>query len=171
MSTRSTALALVLAASCSEGDDPRPASWELISAAIFQPSCATASCHSPGAAADGLSFADADSGYISLTGLWTWVEDPTGEREGCRDVGGVHLCRHLRQFINPYNPAQSRLVHLLRAQGAPRMPPDRPLPEVDIQLVERWILDGAPRRLETGGDGGDGGVSDASGDAPEDGGP
>jgi hypothetical protein len=34
---------------------------------------------------------------------------------------------------------------MLRARGAPRMPPDRPLPEADIALVERWILDGARR--------------------------
>ena len=32
---------------------------------------------------------------------------------------------------------------MLRAQGAARMPPDRPLPEADIELVERWILNGA----------------------------
>ena len=28
---------------------------------------------------------------------------------------------------------------------APRMPPDRPLTEADIELVERWILNGACR--------------------------
>ena len=32
---------------------------------------------------------------------------------------------------------------MLRARSAPRMPPDRPLPEADIELVEAWILDGA----------------------------
>ena len=32
---------------------------------------------------------------------------------------------------------------MLRARAAPRMPPDRPLPEADIQLIETWILDGA----------------------------
>jgi hypothetical protein len=148
---RTVGLIAVIAASCGGGPDPRSASWEYISAAIFEPSCATASCHSPGAAAEGLSFADADAGYLSLTGLWVWVEDPSGEMEHCRDVNGVHLCRHLRQFINPYNPSQSRLIHLLRAQDAPRMPPDRPLPEVDIQLVERWILDGAREHLDEGG--------------------
>jgi hypothetical protein len=34
-------------------------------------------------------------------------------------------------------------VQMLRARGARRMPPDRPLPEADIRLVERWILAGA----------------------------
>ncbi len=36
---------------------------------------------------------------------------------------------------------------MLRARGASRMPPDRPLPEADMRLVERWILDGAPRYI------------------------
>jgi hypothetical protein len=160
---RAVGLLVVLAAGCGEGADPRSASWEYLSAAIFQPSCATASCHSPAAAADGLNFADAASGYTSLTGLWVWIEDPTGELDNCRVVDGAHLCRHLRQFINPYNPSQSRLVHLLRAEGAPRMPPDRPLPEVDIQLVERWILDGAREHLDA--------KPDPTNDAGADGGP
>jgi hypothetical protein len=34
---------------------------------------------------------------------------------------------------------------MLRARGATRMPPDRPLPEADIELVEQWILNGATR--------------------------
>jgi hypothetical protein len=138
-------IALLVALAACDGD-PRSASWEYISAAVFEPSCATASCHSPAAAADGLNFSAAEAGYNSLTRLWLWVEDPTGPEDNmteCRDVDGAQLCRHLRQFVQPYNPAQSRLVHLLRAQDAPRMPPDRPLPEADIQLVEQWILDGA----------------------------
>jgi hypothetical protein len=32
---------------------------------------------------------------------------------------------------------------MLRADGAERMPPDRPMAESDIQLIERWILNGA----------------------------
>jgi hypothetical protein len=31
----------------------------------------------------------------------------------------------------------------MHGQGSVRMPPDLPLPEVDIQLIGRWILDGA----------------------------
>jgi hypothetical protein len=32
---------------------------------------------------------------------------------------------------------------MMRAFGAARMPPDRPLAEADIVLVEDWILAGA----------------------------
>src|SRR5262249_22078102 len=131
---------------CGEGADPRPASWPYLSAAIFEPSCATASCHSPAAAVAGLDFSTADRGYASLTRLWVWVVDPTGDlTEGCRVVNGTRVCqRTVRRLITPYDPAQSRVVHMLHAEGAPRMPPDRPLPEADILLIERWILDGAP---------------------------
>ena len=45
-------------------------------------------------------------------------------------------------------------MNTLRARGAPRMPPDRPLNEADIRLIEQWILDGARRDVQTGGDGG-----------------
>jgi hypothetical protein len=48
-----------------------------------------------------------------------------------------------RQLIIPGNPAQSRVVNMLRAFGAARMPPDRPLAEADIALIEEWILAGA----------------------------
>ena len=135
-------LALV---ACGEADDPRPASWDYLSPAILTPSCATASCHGPGAAAAGLDFSTSERGYSSLTRLWVWIVDPDGAiTDGCRVVNGVRVCqRPSRPLVNAYNPAQSRLMHVLRAEGAPRMPPDRPLSEADIQLVERWILEGA----------------------------
>jgi hypothetical protein len=43
------------------------------------------------------------------------------------------------------------------------MPPDRPLPEVDIRLIETWILDGAidDRAVAVAGEGGGGGESAA----------
>lgn len=40
------------------------------------------------------------------------------------------------------------IVSLLRGEGVsdeyPQMPPDVPLPEADIQLLERWLNEGAP---------------------------
>lgn len=103
------------------GEDDRPATWGYLSPAIFQPSCATGSCHNPAAAASGLDLSDPDRGYTSLT---------------------------LRPLLIPFDPDQSRLVNMLRARGAPRMPPDRPLPERTIRLVESWILDGARRTAD-----------------------
>jgi hypothetical protein len=166
------ALALVGAA-CNRTDD-RPATWMYVSAALFQPNCATASCHSRGSAIAGLDFSDPDRGYQSLTGLKIWIADPTGTIGGdCTIVGAAVYCERDRALLQPFNPDQSRLVNMLRARAAPRMPPDRPLAEADIQLVESWILDGA--RKTPGGppagypnqDGGNqdgGGGVDAGGD-------
>src|SRR5262249_42517771 len=132
---------LLLALGC--GADDRPAVWEYISPVIMQPNCASASCHSRAAAAAGIDFSDPDRGYTSLTALKTWIVDPSGTT-GCRPMAGTVVCqRNFRPLITPYNPEQSRLVNMLRARGAERMPPDRPLNQADIELVERWISNGA----------------------------
>lgn len=49
----------------------------------------------------------------------------------------------VRQLVIPGNPAESRIVNMMHATGTDRMPPDRPLAEADIALVEQWILEGA----------------------------
>jgi hypothetical protein len=140
-------------AGCGGGVDRRPAVWSYLSPVIFQPNCATASCHSRAAAVAGLDFSDPHSGYASLTRLWVWVPDPSGQGgAGCGTVDGQPVCEKMvRPLVTPYDPDQSKLVNMLRARGAPRMPPDRPLTEADIRLVERWILDGA-RSGEAGPD-------------------
>jgi hypothetical protein len=140
-------VAVVGAGGCSHVDD-RPAEWDYISPAIFQPNCATTSCHSPAAAVAGLDFSTPANGYASLTRLWTWVPYPAdaGPPSGlnCATENGTLVCEEMeRPLVTPYDPASSRVVNMLRARDAPRMPPDRPLPELDIELVERWILNGA----------------------------
>jgi hypothetical protein len=133
------------------GQDNRPAEWAYLSPAIFQPNCATTSCHGPAAAVSGLDFSTPDNGYASLTKLWIWVVYPpdggTSPAPGapCAIESGTKVCEVMeRPLVTPYDPAGSRVVNMLRARNAPRMPPDRPLPEADIELVERWILNGAP---------------------------
>jgi hypothetical protein len=115
------------AASCGGADDRDPA-WSYVSPAIMQPNCATASCHNQLAAVAGLDLSTKHHGYVSLTALTL----PTGQ-----------YAEKPRQLVVPGNPDQSRLVRMLRADGAERMPPDRALAEADIRLVERWILNGA----------------------------
>ena len=133
-----------LAAGC-VSTDARPADWSYVSAAVIEPSCATASCHSRAVAAGGIDFSTAARGYNSLTALWVWIVDPKGTADqGCQSVAGTTVCqRENRSLVIPFDPAQSRLTLMLRGRGAPRMPPDQPLPEADIRLVEQWILDGA----------------------------
>jgi hypothetical protein len=141
------AVTFVGAAGCSQVDD-RPAEWGYISPAIFQPNCATTSCHSPAAAVSGLDFSTPQNGYESLTQLWVWVvfapDAATPLGTPCATESGTRVCEEKeRPLVTPYDPAGSRVVNMLRARDAPRMPPDRPLPEADIELVERWILNGA----------------------------
>jgi hypothetical protein len=151
------------------GSSQRPAVWDYIAPVIMEPNCATGSCHSPGAAVAGLDFSTPDRGYTSLTGLWVWIVDPTkAGQPGCGPRDGTTVCeRQYRPLVTPYDPGESRLVNMLRARNAPRMPPDRPLDEADIELVENWILDGAKRYPN--GPAMDAGTGDAGLDAPPDG--
>jgi len=44
------------------------------------------------------------------------------------------------------NAEGSRLIWLLEGREVRlRMPPEAPLPDKDIDLIYRWILDGVPR--------------------------
>ena len=103
-------------AGCGSETDNRPARWSYISAAITEPYCATVGCHSQVAQRAGVDLSAPDIGYHSLVD---------------------------RHFVIPNQPDQSAVIALMHAQGSTRMPPDLPLPEVDIQLIERWISDGA----------------------------
>jgi hypothetical protein len=171
-------VALVAAGTAGCSGDSRPAEWGYISPVIMEPNCATASCHSRAAAVSGLDFSDADRGYKSLTSLWVWVPNPNAMDQQTLDCGkagnGVPVCEeHFRPLVTPYVPDESRLVNVLRGRGAPRMPPDRPLNEADIRLIEQWILDGARRdnRMVAAMDAGRGDaiVSADAADGPADG--
>jgi hypothetical protein len=114
-------------------DDPRPPNWSFIYPAIIQPSCATASCHSDFTRRSGVNFGYSDEAYYQL------------------------VCRHFVVSCTATCPGQpapaagcastavqdSQLLYQLRADGAPRMPPDFALPDVDIQLISTWIQNGA----------------------------
>ena len=124
------ALVLVaLAASC-DGADDRPPSWSYLHTAVIAPSCATAGCHSKHAALAGLDLSSRTGAYTFLTGRICdeppRPHDPPGN------------------YVFPGSPERSQLLYLLRGDQVDRMPPDQPLPDVEIELVERWILEGAP---------------------------
>ncbi len=100
-------------------DDSRPATIAYLAQAVLRPSCATASCHNED---------------VAMTGLV--LEGNPME---------IRASLLARSLVYAGQPAGSPLLHYLRgACGAPRMPPDGPLPEADIALVERWISAGAP---------------------------
>jgi hypothetical protein len=109
-------LAALGAAGCGGTTDDRPAKWSFIAATIIEPGCATVSCHSPVAQRAGVDLSARDVGYHAL------------------------LDRH---FVFPSDSASSSVMYLMHAQGSIRMPPDLPLPEVDIALIGKWIDSGA----------------------------
>jgi hypothetical protein len=125
--------AAVGASGCGGTEDDRDALWSYISPVIIQPNCATSSCHSQGTAVAGLNLSTAAAGHKSLLELHL----PPRMMEA--------LPPKPRQLVVPGNPDESRVMNMLRGDGANRMPPDRPLAEADVRLIERWILGGATK--------------------------
>ena len=110
---------LVLLAALASCTDPneRDADWEFIHAAIIEPSCATASCHSSLSKTAGVDLEDVDQAYDFLLD---------------------------ERFVVPFD-RNSNLLFLLNGVERPLMPPDGPLPKANVDLVLSWIEEGALR--------------------------
>ncbi|MEZ4404023.1 MAG: hypothetical protein R3B06_28635 [Kofleriaceae bacterium] len=115
-------------AACADVDD-RPADWGYVHAAVIAPACATVGCHSTAAAVAGLDLSSRTGAYTFLTGRICGEPLSPGSPP--------------RSYVAPGSPGYSQVVYQLRGEGRNRMPPDGPLPEDEIRLVERWILEGA----------------------------
>jgi hypothetical protein len=112
------ALTVATGMGCGGTNDERPPQWSFISATIMEPSCATVNCHSAITRQGNVDLSSAKVGYQTL------VLDSTF-------------------YVIPKNPDASTVVGLMNAEGSLRMPPDNPLPQADIALIEHWISDGA----------------------------
>jgi hypothetical protein len=123
LSPRLACLAVVAAAlsivvsGCNGTSDDRPATWSFISATIMEPSCATVNCHSAITHQGGVDLSAREIGYQTLV---------------VNSVGQTY-------YVYPGYPQYSPIVNLMNAEGSTRMPPDNPLPQADIQLIEDWI--------------------------------
>jgi hypothetical protein len=109
---------VALGAACASDTDDRPVSFNYIHAAILKPNCATSGCHSTLTKTRGVDLQDRDSALLvfRLSGL------------GDLDAGVMY-----------------KDIPLLLKGGAGqfyRMPPDQPLPNADIDLIERWFIAG-----------------------------
>lgn len=125
----SIAVVLIAAlAGCDDATD-RPTDWAYVHAALLEPSCATAGCHSGPTALAGIDLATADAAYTVLTGRVCGAPPLPGDPIG--------------NFVRPGHPESSRLMYLLRGEQTTIMPPDAPLPDGEIAVIERWILRGA----------------------------
>jgi hypothetical protein len=120
--------AVLAAGACADVDD-RPTSWSYVHPAIVAPACATVGCHSAAAATAGLDLSSRTGAYTYLTGRICGEPLQAGSPP--------------RNYVDPGSPELSQLVYQLRGRGRARMPPDAPLPDAEITLVERWIEEGA----------------------------
>ncbi len=123
------ALAVFVVFAGCESIDERPATFGYIHAAILQPSCTTSNCHSSLTGQAGLRLDDPEAAYVALVGRTCDVGELPGLPSG--------------NLVVPFQPTSSRLMYLLRGDEVDIMPPDLPLPEPEIELIEQWILEGA----------------------------
>lgn len=115
-------LCCVSIGACADIDD-RPAEWSYIHAAIIKPNCTSSNCHTDISKAAGISFDDRLEGY--------------------RALAGVECGQTARDLVVASQPASSKLMYLILGQEVRVMPPDVPLAEAEIDLIERWIMEGA----------------------------
>lgn len=94
--------------------DDRPATLEVVAIEILAPTCGAVQCHSTTTRLEGLAFDTLDAARDSLRRL--------GVRGG---RGG-------------------ELLEVIREDGEEKMPPDMPMFEQDVALIEKWIAAGAP---------------------------
>lgn len=106
--------ALALVA-CGTSNDDRPQTAAYVSAAILVPYCGRAACHSSATRAHNLNFGSVDDAIATM------------QSEG---------------VVVPGDAPASRLVTVL-TDPSRVMPPDMPLPNADIELITRWVADGA----------------------------
>lgn len=123
------ALPAALALGGCDAPSERSASWAYVHAAILRPACSTSSCHGNASSAAGIDLSTPSAAYSYLLGR------PCDAPEHPQDAAG--------NYVFPFQPERSRLLYLLRGNRTTIMPPDSPLPDSEIAIIERWILDGA----------------------------
>ncbi len=117
------AIACAALGACEDVED-RPATWSYIHATIIEPNCTSSNCHTNISQAAGISFDDPDEGYSALAGV------------ACG--GGM-----ANDLVVAGQPELSKLMYLLRGEEVFPMPPDVPLPDAEVELIQRWIQEGA----------------------------
>jgi hypothetical protein len=128
-------LALACVAACASPDE-RPAQWSYVHAAIIAPSCATSSCHSRVSSLAGLDLSTKTGAYVYLTGHVCGA--PPHPQDPPAGTSPVY----------PGDPERSELIDLLRGTyevdgEVLLMPPEQPLPAVEIEIIANWIRAGA----------------------------
>ena len=119
---RRAALALMTAltiGACGVEEDTRPLDLQYIVTTILRPSCGTAACHSSRIQTGGIAFDTLEATRAAFNSASLVIE---GEPE----ASGLYFV-----LIGPVEETDER------------MPRDAPLPDADIELIRRWIAEGA----------------------------
>ncbi len=112
---RSIALAVALASGCGTAPDDRPATLEVITLEILAPTCGQVQCHS------------------STTNLRGYALDTVaGARAALAD-------KTSQDGLLKVSNGKTKLIEVIEATGGKRMPPDVPLADEDIALLQKWI--------------------------------
>lgn len=114
---------LVLIAGC---ETEPPDDWSYLYETVIAPSCTTSACHSQLTASGSVELDARDTAFATLTG------------RACDDTSAP------TGYVDAADPRASFLSILLRREGPTGMPPNRPLVEDEILLVESWMQRGAP---------------------------
>lgn len=111
-------LVFALLSACATQADTRPETADYISEAILAPNCGRGACHSSVARVHGFTFDTIDASIVSMK---------------------AEL--HGKPLVIPADTASQLVTILSTSKGI--MPPDAPLPQADIDLITRWVADGA----------------------------
>ena len=108
------ALAVGLAA-CGTTPDERPLTIEVVALSILAPTCGQVQCHSSSTHIQGYAFDTLAAAKVAI-----------------------------KRLVSTTPGRTSKLLSVLNADGGERMPPDAPLAEEDIALIQAWVDAGAP---------------------------
>ncbi|MBL0216642.1 MAG: hypothetical protein IPQ07_22510 [Myxococcales bacterium] len=108
------ALAVGLTA-CGTTPDERPVTIEVVALSILAPTCGQVQCHSTSTHLEGYAFDTLAASKVALGRL-----------------------------VNKSNLKRSKLLTVIGPDAEELMPPDAPLAEEDIALIQAWVDAGAP---------------------------
>ncbi len=112
------ALAAALVA-CGTGEDERPATLEVVTLTILAPSCGQVQCHSSTTRREELAFDTVEHARAAMIEL------------------------RIDQSIEDGKLIENDLMDVLLGEDE-QMPPDSPLADQDIELIQAWLVAGGP---------------------------
>jgi hypothetical protein len=109
-------LMVALLPACGTTPDERKPTLEVVTFEVLKPSCGQVQCHSTTTAIRGYAFDTYDASKASLTDM----------------------------LSGRFTPTNNDLYQVMHDSGDDRMPPDYPLEQQDVDLVDAWLTAGAP---------------------------